>query len=114
MGTSDLFFYFLVNSNYIEGVFDKNYKSIIKYLNASYFNRCLQNPISELIIYIFLKENFNENCYMSCALLLSKSSIYDQFKANFNLFNFEIFLRYFLIILIGFGPLFIIIKFFKN
>ena len=41
---------------------------------------------------IFLKENFNENCYMSCALLLSKSSIYDQFQANFNLFNFEIFL----------------------
>ena len=60
---------------------------------------------------IFLKENFNEECYMSCGLLLSKSSIYDQFKANFNLFNFEIFLRYFLIILIGFGPLFILIKF---
>ena len=38
---------------------------------------------------IFLKENFNENCYMSCALLLSKSSIYDQFNANFNMFSFE-------------------------
>ena len=57
---------------------------------------------------IFLKENFNENCYMSCALLL-KFMI--NFKQNFNLFNFEIFLRYFLIILIGFGPLFILIKF---
>tara|TARA_B100000212_G_scaffold103978_1_gene76867 strand:- start:731 stop:1279 length:549 start_codon:yes stop_codon:yes gene_type:complete len=48
---------------------------------------------------------------MSCALLLSKSSIYDQFKLNFDIFSFGIFLRYFLIILIGFGPLFILIKF---
>ena len=62
---------------------------------------------------IFLKENFNENCYMSCALLLSKSSIYDQFKLNFDIFSFEIFLRYFLIILIGSGPLFIMLKFSK-
>ena len=74
------------------------------------------SPISEIDhknMSIFLKENFNENCYMSCALLLSKSSIYDQFNANFKIFSFEIFFRYFFIILIGFGPLFILIKFSK-
>ena len=113
------FFIFWLIVDYIEGVFDKNYKSLIKYL-FSFIPAILigiyivLNPISEIDhknMAIFLKENFNENCYMSCALLLSKSSIYDQFQANFNLFNFQIFLRYFLIILIGFGPLFILIKF---
>lgn len=72
------------------------------------------NPITEFDhknMAIFLKENFNENCYMSCALLLHKSSLYQQFYGNYVLFNFEVFLRYFLIILIGFGPLLILIKF---
>ena len=113
------FFIFWLIVDYIEGVFDKNYKSLIKYL-FTFIPAILigvyiaLNPISEIDhknMAIFLKENFNENCYMSCAMLLSKSSIYDQFKVNFILFNFEIFLRYFLIILIGFGPLFILIKF---
>ena len=45
---------------------------------------------------------------MSCALLLSKSSIKSQFTANFPLYNPVIFIRYFLIILIGFGPLFLV------
>ena len=53
----------------------------------------------------YLKNNFNEICYMSCALLKSKSSIYDQFYWNYNKYSFEVFLRYFLIILFGFGPL---------
>ena len=113
------FFIFWLIVDYIEGVFEKDFKSIIKYL-FTFVPAILigvyiaLNPISEADhknMAIFLKENFNENCYMSCALLLSKSSIYDQFQANFNLFNFEIFFRYFLIILIGFGPLFIMIKF---
>ena len=113
------FFIFWLIVDYIEGVFEKDFKSIIKYLFTFVpailigFYIAL-NPISEADhknMAIFLKENFNENCYMSCALLLSKSSIYDQFQANFNLFSFEIFFRYFLIILIGFGPLFIMIKF---
>ena len=113
------FFIFWLIVDYIEGIFEKNYKSLIKYL-STFIPAILVgiyialNPISEIDhnnMAIFLKENFNENCYMSCALLLGKSSLYDQFNANFNLFNFEIFLRYFLIILIGFGPLFILIKF---
>ena len=113
------FFIFWLIVDYIEDAFEKNYKSLFKYL-LTYIPAILigayiaLNPISEIAhknMAIFLKENFNENCYMSCALLLSKSSIYDQFQANFNLLNFEIFLRYFLIILIGFGPLFLLIKF---
>ena len=113
------FFIFWLIVDYIEDAFEKNYKSLFKYL-LTYMPAILigayiaLNPISEIAhknMAIFLKENFNENCYMSCALLLSKSSIYDQFQANFHLFNFEIFFRYFLIILIGFGPLFIMIKF---
>ena len=115
------FFIFWLIVDYIEDVFEINHKSLFKYL-LTYVPSILigvyiaLNPISEIDhknMAIFLKENFNENCYMSCALLLSKSSIYDQFKTNFILFNFEIFLRYFLIILIGFGPMFILIKFSK-
>ena len=113
------FFIFWLVVDYIEDAFEKNYKSLFKYL-LTYIPAILigsyiaLNPISEIAhknMAIFLKENFNENCYMSCALLLSKSSIYDQFKLNFDIFSFGIFLRYFLIILIGFGPLFILIKF---
>ena len=113
------FFIFWLIVDYIEDAFEKNYKSLIKYL-LTFIPAILigvyiaLNPISEIDhknMATFLKDNFNENCYMSCAMLLSKSSIYDQFKVNFILFNFEIFLRYFLIILIGFGPLFILIKF---
>ena len=101
MGTGNLFFIFWLIVDYIEGVFEKNFKSIIKYL-FTFVPAILigvyiaLNPISEADhknMAIFLKENFNENCYMSCALLLSKSSIYDQFQANFNLFNFEIYFR---------------------
>ena len=113
------FFIFWLIVDYIEDAFEKNYKSLFKYF-LTYIPAILigayiaLNPITEIAhknMAIFLKENFNENCYMSCALLLSKSSIYDQFKLNFDIFSFGIFLRYFLIILIGFGPLFILIKF---
>ena len=55
-----------------------------------------------------LKNDFNEICYMSCNRLLSVSTIYDQFKGNLDRYSFVVFFRYFLIILIGFGPLFIL------
>ena len=66
------------------------------------------NPISSeshLKLVDSLKLNFDENCYMSCDLLLTKSSIKEQFTANFPLYSPIIFIRYFLIFLIGFGPL---------
>ena len=60
-----------------------------------------------------LNKEFNEACYMSCALLNSKSSIYQQFEANFGKYSLEVFVRYFLIILIGFGPLFTLMYYSK-
>jgi len=113
------FFIFWLIIDYIDGIFEKNFQSLIKYL-LTFLPAILigiyiaLNPISEIDhknMASFLEENFNENCYMSCALLLSKSSIYDQFFTNFIIINLEIFLRYFFIILVGFGPLFILIKF---
>ena len=61
----------------------------------------------------FLTNNFNEKCYMSCDLLKSKSTIFQQFQVNFSKYSFEVFLRYFLIIIIGFGPLFILLFYSK-
>ena len=72
------------------------------------------NPISpenHEIMANYLKENFNENCYMSCGLLKTKSSILAQFEGNIKDYSFEIFLRYFLIILAGFGPLILLSKY---
>ena len=61
----------------------------------------------------FLANKFNEKCYMSCGLLKSKSTIFQQFQVNFSKYSFEVFLRYFLIIIIGFGPLFILLFYSK-
>ena len=68
------------------------------------------NPITEENHRLMVNSlnGIGESCYMSCALLLSKSSIYEQFKGNFNIYSFTIFLRYFLIIIIGFGPIFLL------
>tara|TARA_Y100001970_G_scaffold288144_1_gene414607 strand:+ start:1728 stop:2927 length:1200 start_codon:yes stop_codon:yes gene_type:complete len=56
-----------------------------------------------------LKNEFNENCYMSCALLISKSSIIQQF-AQYHAYSFERIFRYILIIIIGFFPIFLLLK----
>ena len=60
-----------------------------------------------------LSKEFNEVCYMSCALLGDKTTIYQQFEGNFGKYSLEVFIRYFLIILIGFGPLFTLIYYSK-
>ena len=70
------------------------------------------NPIndnSHMIMSKFLLINFNEVCYMSCALLKKKASIYDQFAGNFEAYSFVVFFRYSLIILIGFAPLLLLL-----
>jgi len=56
-----------------------------------------------------LKTEFNEVCYMSCGRLNSTGSIIQNFQHNVGKYSFEVLLRYFLIILIGFGPLFILL-----
>jgi len=59
---------------------------------------------------MFLKNNFSESCYMSCALLKTKSNILDQFRGNYHKYSMEVFLRYSIIIIFGFAPLIILIK----
>ena len=71
------------------------------------------DPLNETewnIMASVLKSEFNQNCYMSCALLKTKSSIIQQFEGNYGRYSLEVFIRYFLIIVIGFYPLFILIK----
>ena len=57
-----------------------------------------------------LKNEFGERCYMSCALLKSKSGVIQQITANFHAYNLENLLRYFMIVIIGFFPLFCLIS----
>ena len=59
---------------------------------------------------LVLKNEFNQSCYMSCALLAGKSTIIQQFEGNFGKYSLEVFVRYFLIIFIGFYPLNLLIK----
>tara|TARA_Y100000389_G_scaffold199890_1_gene239201 strand:- start:781 stop:2040 length:1260 start_codon:yes stop_codon:yes gene_type:complete len=71
------------------------------------------NPISSEghdIMVNYLKQNYNENCNVACIFLKSKSSLYSQFEGNFKLYSFEVFFRYFLIIIIGFAPLIFLLK----
>ncbi len=95
---------------------DKNFfKIILSFLPA--FIICVYialNPISEenhSYMAWILKSYFNENCYMSCSMLIKKSTIIQQFTVNFESYSFIVFFRYFLIILIGFGPLFYLAKY---
>ena len=66
-------------------------------------------PEEHLKMSNFLNDNYNEICYMSCALLNDKSTILQQFQGNMRAYSFEVFFRYTLIILIGFGPIFFIL-----
>ena len=111
-----LFFWFSIDliNNKISKLNYSFYKILLSFV-PTFFVAILivLNPINDenyLTMVNFLKNNFNETCYMSCELLKSKSTIYDQFFGNFHKYSFEVFFRYFLIILIGFGPLFIISK----
>ena len=109
---------FFFASDILRNNFEKIDKKFL--LNLIYYSPALfvalyivVNPISSEnheIMANYLKNNFNENCYMSCALLKSKSTVYSQFQGNFGKYSFEVFFRYFLIILIGFGPLMILAK----
>ena len=109
-----LFFFFLdLIENNIKKIKKLFFFQIISYLPAILLALYIAlNPISEEshnLMRSSLMENFNENCYMSCELLKTKSSIYQQFQGNFDKYSIEIFVRYILIIIIGFGPLFILL-----
>ena len=71
------------------------------------------NPLSETEHFkmtTVLKNEFNEVCYMSCGLLLNKSTLLQQFTGNFHAYSIENILRYIWIMFIGFLPLFILLK----
>ena len=71
------------------------------------------NPLSELEHFqmaTILKNEFNEVCYMSCSLLLHKSTFMQQFTGNFHAYSTENVLRYIWIMFIAFLPLFILLK----
>jgi hypothetical protein len=115
-----IIFYFLffisvdIFKNDFRGINIKFLANFIYYLPAILISFFIAlNPMSEAehqLMSNFLINNYNETCYMSCALLKSKSSIYDQFNGNLEYYSFEVFFRYTLIILIGFFPLFILLK----
>lgn len=65
-------------------------------------------PENHSILANSLKENFGEDCYMSCGMLLSRSSIISQFVQNYQSVTIDGLIRYPLIILIGFGPIFLL------
>ena len=74
------------------------------------------NPMSSTehsLMSEFLKSNFNENCYGACALLKSKSTVYDNMIDTIRLLTLEVFIRYIFIIIIGFGPVILLLKSFK-
>ena len=112
------YFIFFLAIDIIDNKWEKINKDFL--LNLIYFIPALLiatyialNPITaenHAILENFLEKNFNETCYMSCGLLKSKASIYSQFEANLDKYSFVVFLRYFLIILFGFGPLIILSK----
>jgi hypothetical protein len=112
-------FWFLIDSlNYKKNLNFKYFLfSTLKYLPALLVGLYIAtHPISETDHFkmaSYLKENFNEDCYMSCALLLSKSAIQDQYNAVFELLSFEVLIRYSLIIIIGFLPMFAMIYFIR-
>jgi len=108
-----LFFFFLDLVDNKINKFDKLFFiQIVSYFPSIMLSIYIAlNPISNenhALMANSLLVNFNENCYMSCALLKTKSSIYQQFQGNFGKYSFEILIRYFLIFLIGFGPLFLL------
>ena len=57
-----------------------------------------------------LKNEFGQTCYMSCGLLIGKSTIIQQFEGNYEKYSLEVFVRYSLIISIGFFPLLVLLN----
>tara|TARA_B100001063_G_C16758392_1_gene554493 strand:+ start:721 stop:1980 length:1260 start_codon:yes stop_codon:yes gene_type:complete len=112
------FFLFFVTIDIIKGRFEtlnkKIFYDLICFLPAVVLALFIAfNPMSPEDhdkMAMFLKNHFNESCYMSCALLKTKSSILDQFKGNYHKYSMEVFLRYSMIIFFGFAPLIILIK----
>ena len=107
-----IIFLFEIIENNIEKV-DKNFFKIILSFVPSIIVALIIifDPLTQKeheLMSNVLKNEFDQNCYMSCGLLLSKSTILQQFHGNFGRYSLEVFIRYSLIIFIGFLPLLVL------
>ena len=109
-----LIFLYLIIENKIDKVDFKFIKLILLMspgvLLALYI---IANPLSDNqweVMASVLNNEFNERCYMSCGLLISKSTLVQQFQGNAGKYSFEVIFRYSLIIIIGFYPLALLLK----
>ncbi len=69
----------------------------------------LSNEEHVLMASVLINE-FGQTCYMSCGLLIGKSTIIQQFEGNYDKYSLEVFVRYSLIISIGFFPLLVLLN----
>jgi hypothetical protein len=105
-------FFILYLKNFINNIFQTIIRTLfISLPSLIIFFLIILNPLTEAgheKMCHNLKYFFEENCYMSLNLLRSKSTIIQQFTYNFPNYKIEYFIRYTLIILIGFFPLIIL------
>ena len=103
-------FFILYLKNYKKNILKTIFKTLIISLpSLIIFFLVILNPISEIghdKMCLELMSLFQERCYMSLALLKSKSTILQQFTANN--YKLEYFVRYISIIVVGFFPLFVL------
>jgi hypothetical protein len=102
-------FFILYLKNYKKTVLKTFFKTlIISIPSVIVFLLVILNPLSEVghdKMCQELMSLFQERCYMSLSLLKSKSSILQQFMTSYKM---EYIVRYILIIIVGFLPLFIL------
>jgi hypothetical protein len=102
-------FFILYLKNYKKTVLKTFFKTlIISIPSVIVFLLVILNPLSEVghdKMFQELMSLFQERCYMSLSLLKSKSSILQQFMTSYKI---EYIVRYILIIIVGFLPLFIL------
>ena len=109
-----LIFLFEIIENKIENIDKKLIKLILSFLPSFLIALLIIfdpiTPEQHKIMALTLKNEFGESCYMSCGRLITVSSIAQQFQGQIERYSLEVFVRYSLIIFIGFFPLFILFR----
>ena len=103
-------FFILYIKNYKKNILKTVLKiTLISIPSFITFLLVILNPLSDIghdKMCLELMSLFQERCYMSLALLKSKSTIIQQFTSNN--YKFEYFIRYISIVVVGFFPLFVL------
>ena len=109
-----LIFLFEIIENKIENIDKKLIKLILSFLPSFLIALLIIfdpiTPEQHKIMVLTLKNEFGESCYMSCGRLITVSSIAQQFQGQIERYSLEVFVRYSLIIFIGFFPLFTLFR----